>query len=181
MSGLFKAGVNLDTLFMARVNAKRADVGIRSAGVDVSNRWETIGTGTPIAATNIRSAGTDLASLFRNISQPLTHTVSAPSQVSGYCSRVTVGSCTATTSAALATVTGGVGPFTYLWEFVSGDAATPVTPNSASTTFTRAATANFPVNVKQGFYRCKVTDTGNGNLIAYSGNVNVYTEHEYTG
>jgi hypothetical protein len=70
-SGLKKAGVDLDTLLMARVNAKRADVGLRVAGVDISNRYETIGGASPIAATGFKSAGVDLASLFRNISAPL--------------------------------------------------------------------------------------------------------------
>jgi hypothetical protein len=70
-SGLLTGGVDLDSRFMARVNAKRADVGFKVGGVDVSNRWETIGSGTPIAATGFKAAGTDLASLFRNISEPL--------------------------------------------------------------------------------------------------------------
>jgi hypothetical protein len=70
-SGLLKAGVDLDTLLMARVNAKRADVGLKVGGVDISNRFETIGAGTPIAATGFKSAGTDLANLFRSISEPL--------------------------------------------------------------------------------------------------------------
>lgn len=69
---------DLDALFLARVSAKRADVGLRVAGVDLSNRFEPIGAGTPIAATGFRSGGTDLASLFRSISQPLTtHTLTA--------------------------------------------------------------------------------------------------------
>jgi hypothetical protein len=62
---------DLDSLFMARVNAKRADVGYKVAGVDISNRYEPIGNGTPIAATGYKSGGVDLASLFRNISEPL--------------------------------------------------------------------------------------------------------------
>lgn len=62
---------DLDALFLARVNAKRADVGFQVAGVDISNRYEPIGAGTPIAATGFKSGGTDLASLFRNIGEPV--------------------------------------------------------------------------------------------------------------
>jgi hypothetical protein len=67
-SGLLKVGVDLDTLFAARTSAKRADVGFKVAGVDVSNRYETIGAASPIAATGFKAAGVDLASLFRGMS-----------------------------------------------------------------------------------------------------------------
>ena len=69
---------DLDALFMARVNTKRADVGYTIAGVDISNRYEPIASGTPIAATGFKSGGTDLANLFRGISDPLV-VVSIPS------------------------------------------------------------------------------------------------------
>lgn len=74
------AGVDLDSLFMARVNTKRADVGFDVAGIDVSNRWETIGDGTPRANVNYKAGGIDLAQLFRDIGDPLeTVTVSGES------------------------------------------------------------------------------------------------------
>jgi hypothetical protein len=66
-SPLYKAGVDLDTLFMARVNAKRAEVGIKVAGVDISNRYETIGGAAAIAATGFKAAGIDIGSLFRGV------------------------------------------------------------------------------------------------------------------
>jgi hypothetical protein len=62
---------DLDALLMARVNAKRADVGYAVAGVDISNRYEPIGNGTPIAATGFKSGDVDLANLFRNIGEAL--------------------------------------------------------------------------------------------------------------
>jgi hypothetical protein len=77
-SGLFKAGVDLDTLFMARVNVKRADVGIKVVGVDISNRYEAIGAATAIANVGFKSVGVDLATLFRDINQSLqTHTLTS--------------------------------------------------------------------------------------------------------
>lgn len=63
---------DLDSLFMARQNAARANVGFTVVGVDLANRYEPIGSASPIAATGFTSGGTDLASLFRDINQPLT-------------------------------------------------------------------------------------------------------------
>jgi hypothetical protein len=68
-SGLLKAGVDLDTLFRARVSAKRADVGFKVGGTDISNRYETIGGAAAIAATGFKAASIDLASLFLGASQ----------------------------------------------------------------------------------------------------------------
>lgn len=70
-SGLRTLGVDLDSLFMARVNAKRTDVSFRVAGVDIANRYEAIGSGTPIANTGFKYGVSDLATLFRNINEPL--------------------------------------------------------------------------------------------------------------
>jgi hypothetical protein len=62
---------DLDTLFLARVGAARANVGFTVGGVDLANRYEPIGTASPIAATGFRSGGTDLANLFRDINASL--------------------------------------------------------------------------------------------------------------
>lgn len=62
---------DLDALFLARASTKRADVQYRVGGVDIANRYEPIGAGTPIAATGFKTGGTDLASLFRDSGQPL--------------------------------------------------------------------------------------------------------------
>jgi hypothetical protein len=72
-SGYVVAGRgDLDALFMARVSAARAGVGYYVASSDIANRYEPIGSGTPIAATKfVASNGSDLASLFRDINQPL--------------------------------------------------------------------------------------------------------------
>ena len=62
---------DLDSLFMARVNAARAAVGYQVGGSDIANRYEPIGAGTPIAPTGFKTTGTDLNLLFRNISESL--------------------------------------------------------------------------------------------------------------
>ena len=68
------------------------------------------------------------------------------------------------------TVLGGVGPFTYSWNKVSGDTLTIGSSTSASTTF-----SGTPGGGSQliGVYRCTVTDTGNSNAIANSNNVTI--------
>lgn len=69
--GIQSAGVDLDSLFLARVNTKIANVGWQASGVDISNRFETRGTSTARANTGLQSAGVDLAQLFRDINLPL--------------------------------------------------------------------------------------------------------------
>lgn len=73
---LTASAADLDTLLMARVNTKRADVGFQVASVDISNRYEPIGSGTPRAATGFVVGTADLAILFRDIADPLIGTVS---------------------------------------------------------------------------------------------------------
>lgn len=71
MSGFRKTVTDLATLFMARVNTKRADVGILDGGVDISNTYEPIGDGTKIANVGFFSAGTDISNYFRDINESL--------------------------------------------------------------------------------------------------------------
>ena len=74
----------------------------------------------------------------------------------GACSQVG-GSCTATSTAATTTTSGGAVPYSYLWTFVSGDSFTITTPTADSTTFSKLnAVAGDPVFV--GVYKCTVTD-----------------------
>lgn len=75
---------------------------------------------------------------------------------------------TVTTAATTATPVGGVGPYTYLWSFVSGDAAvTIVSPTSASTTFQKVMA---PTTSTVAFFQCAVTDTATG-AVAISNSV----------
>lgn len=73
-----------------------------------------------------------------------------------------------TSSSVTCTPYGGTGPFTYLWQYVSGDAT--IAPGTGS-----AATTNFSASVNCGnvtieaYWRCKVTDSLGA--IAYTSNV----------
>lgn len=88
-----------------------------------------------------------------------THTVSAPD--------ISAGSVRPSVAAGSshATVTGGVGPFTYSWSWVSGGTGINLSGTTSSTV--SAQTANGSPQVRFGKLRCTVTDTGNGSKTAY--------------
>lgn len=104
------------------------------------------------------------------------------STVTGSASTDTAGAFVqATTAAAVVSVTGGIGPFTYSWSYVSGSSATVVSSTSASTTFRRNGAAPSVIdttNSYSGVYRCTVTDTGAGGATATI-DVTVTTYHTY--
>lgn len=63
-------GTNLDSIFAARLAAKRPDIGYRLAGTDISNRYEPLRGGSPkVPATGIRVGGVDLNMFFDNTSE----------------------------------------------------------------------------------------------------------------
>jgi hypothetical protein len=96
----------------------------------------------------------------------------SPSAVSG----ISFGTGTVTSNAATVTVRGGVGPFTYLWTYVSGDTFTITSNTAASTTFSKAIGLN---EAYAGVYRCTVTDAGAGSK---SVDVQVYLQdNSYDG
>lgn len=99
---------------------------------------------------------------------PLSASLS-PSSVYG----VTFTAGLAITATCTTTAAGGVGPYTYAWEYVSGDPATINSPSSAATSFQRLHAT--PGGYLAGLYRCKVTDSLGS--IAYTGNVSVETEY----
>lgn len=101
---------------------------------------------------------------------------SGPLSVYGYGSRLNAGSVSATTNAATITVTGGSGSYTYAWSYVSGSPAVVTSPTSASTTFSRNASAADPANTLTGVYRCTVTDAATS--LTATWDVTVRTEHE---
>lgn len=74
-----------------------------------------------------------------------------------------------TYSTATATPAGGVGPYTYLWSFVSG---TPLQSTTNGTAATQGWDTEDPFcdspGVTSGVYRCTVTDTGNGSVTAFA-------------
>lgn len=79
----------------------------------------------------------------------------SPSFVSGSDTGVVV-----TTNTSTATPTGGFGPFTYAWAFVSGDAVTVVSPTLATTAFRGGAMG--VGETRNAIFRCTVTDTATG-------------------
>lgn len=67
-----------------------------------------------------------------------------------------------TTSPAISNVTGGVGPFTYLWVRVSGSGQ--ITVNSPTNSQTGFSASGSGGDIFNAVFRVTVTDTGNGNL-----------------
>ena len=64
-------------------------------------------------------------------------------------------------------VTGGVGPFTYAWVKLGGDAKINITGSTTSATVNFQATAMSPGSgVLTATFRCDVTDTGNGGAVS---------------
>lgn len=77
---------------------------------------------------------------------------------------------TATSTTSTASPTGGIGPFSYQWEYVSGDVDVGAdNPNNASTSW--SASTAFPGS-RSAQWRCKITDIGSG-AVAYGGNVSI--------
>lgn len=95
--------------------------------------------------------------------------------VSGSDTRLGAGSKTVTTSSASAgTIVGGTAPFSYLWEYVSGDTFSPNTSTSSSTTFSKNMTVSVGQTVTNtGVYRCRVTDSASN--VIYGPNCTVET------
>lgn len=78
---------------------------------------------------------------------------------------------------AFAAATGGVPPYTYLWQRVSGDTVTPATtPTSSSTSWYHPGPAGGAGKIS--YWRCRVTDAAN--TVAYSSNVKVTILMIYT-
>lgn len=75
-------------------------------------------------------------------------------------------------SAVTASGAGGTGPYSYDWEYVSGDAAVTVDSDLNATTTWRKAMA--PATTTNAVWRCKVTDAAA--RVAYTQNVNIALE-----
>jgi hypothetical protein len=84
--------------------------------------------------------------------------------VSGGSTRTGAGSKVVTTSSAsVGTVSGGSPPYSYLWQYVSGDTFTPNSSTLSSTTFSVTITVGTGETVtKTGIYKCRVTDSSGG-------------------
>lgn len=67
-TGIQDAGTDLDSVFEPRTTAKISDVNYHSnGGVDISNRFEKIASGSAGSLTNHHKAGADLNTLFAGI------------------------------------------------------------------------------------------------------------------
>jgi len=73
-----------------------------------------------------------------------------------------------TTDTVTASPVGGVGPYSYLWEEVSGDTVSAGSGSSAGTNWSASGTAP---ETKAAVWRCKITDSLS--TVAYSANVAV--------
>lgn len=94
----------------------------------------------------------------------------APGSVSGS----GVGSGPITTDRCTTTASGGTAPYTYHWEYVSGDATlSPNDSNILNPYFTASGTAP---ETKTGAWRCLVTDAVA--VTAYTGNVSISIEFQ---
>ena len=71
-----------------------------------------------------------------------------------YTSRVGAGALTSNTLTSSAS--GGTGPYTYAWTFVSGSSYTINSPAAAATSFSTTLAA---LQLKDGWYRCTATDS----------------------
>lgn len=79
-----------------------------------------------------------------------------------------IGKVNITTNAVTLIPNGGVGPYTYSWAYVSGDAFTVLSPTAATTEFRNLSTAN-------GVYRGTITDSTPGTPLVATVNVGVST------
>lgn len=91
----------------------------------------------------------------------------SPSVVSGARSPPIV-----TTNATTATPSGGIGPYSYAWEKVSGDTISISNPSSATTIFSATLSSG---DLRSAVFRCLVTDTATG-ASAYTNSVSATVE-----
>jgi hypothetical protein len=101
----------------------------------------------------------------------------APATVTGAGFVLGPGNAVAITDTTTATPTGGTSPYTYAWQYVSGDTATVTSASSAATTFSRSVfmSPGDPTVELSGVYRCQVTD--NNSTVVFTNNVTVDTQH----
>lgn len=153
-SGFAVAGTDFDSIFNPRVTAKRADVGYKVGGVDISNRYETsIGGDQRASPTGYKVSGADLQTLFQKLGYvPLSCGLDTASATGSG-----VGTGPFSTNNVTATGAGGIAGYTYLWTYVSGDATVTVSNSTAATVnFTASGIVGTP---KNSVWKCTVTDS----------------------
>jgi len=160
--GIESAGVDLDSILAAYTagRTKAAATGIRTGSglVDLNQRYENIIYGTGPAATEIKTNGADLNTIFCSIASDWTATL--PKFPNAFTTSPQTGSMTVT-------LTGGPGgTYTYAWSATSSGGAY-FTINSGQGT----ATINWTATGTSGEYgiitvTCLVTATSGANVSA---------------
>lgn len=171
-------GVTPHTYAWARVSGD-ASISISSATV-AAPTWSASGTAPETKSAVWRCTVTDAAGVAV-VSSNVTITVEmllpglSASLDTGSVSGSGNGTGPFSTGNVTCTPSGGIGPYTYLWEYVSGNATISATAGTAATTaFTASGT---PEETKNAVWRCKVTDSHS--QVAYSGNVSIAITFNY--
>lgn len=104
----------------------------------------------------------DASNVLRVVYQYLSVSLSATTAYGVAHGLASSGPVTTATSITV-TVSGGTAPFTYAWQFVSGDLAVVAnTPAAATTSFGAALVPSG--GSKEAVYQCKVTDTNGATI-----------------
>ena len=122
-----------------------------AAGQTVTESFRATATDTNGFAT-ICDVAVTLVSVYTAM------TVTKSGDAFGMCFTPLTG-CTATTGGVTVSVSGGEGPFTYAWSFVSGSGHTAVSPSSPTTNWTKFGGASTGGNTYTSTVRCTVTDS----------------------
>ena len=137
----------------------------------ISGTWKSV---TPYAKVsgawrNVVAVWVKVAGVWYKSYQSLSASAS-PTSVDGY--DMAPGSPISGSS--VCTPVGGVTPYSYEWEYVSGDTGLTLTNQYASvTSWTFTNSFTYFVS-KSAVYRCKVTDSAS--TVAYGDNVSIYLE-----
>lgn len=114
-------------------------------GVSSVNSGVALASAAAAAAQATADAAAQQASDIGSEALPFSASIS-PASATGS------GKVNITTNSVTATPSGGTGPYTYAWTYVSGDAVTVLSPTAASTQFRSNISAG-------GVYRCTITDS----------------------
>lgn len=150
-------GIDLDDIFAPYVSGVKADpTFLTVGGTDLKDRYQKYVSGAKAGITFFTDTGVDLKDIFAPIGgDPIVITY-VPFRVNVYNGANGPGTVQGGTNAS---VSGGVGPFTYLWEYVSGSAdiviITSPTAEDATFSFTSASLAA----VREAVWKLTVTDS----------------------